>query len=167
MDIPRDQVLIFSSAERGYLIDAIMVFMKQVEKTWSFDQYRELMILLEHLMRTNEGTRPEHQLLGKQVTVILNHDDEHAVSRGQLLGFGEGGDIEILEDDGMIHYCWPALEVRERDEEQRSDYRREGQDRPVPGAEAGSPQVPCLRNPGRSDHPDPASHCEDPQDPAA
>lgn len=119
MSIPddgRDQVLIFNSAGRGYLIDAMMVFMKQVETTWSFGQYRELMILLEHLMRTDEGKRPEHRMLGKQVTVILLHDDPQAVSRGQLLGFGEGGNIEILEDDGFIHYCWPALEIRERDE---------------------------------------------------
>lgn len=115
----RDQALIFSSAERGYLIDAMMVFMQSVddlpaELRWHWRQRQELMILLEHLMRTNEGIRPAHKLLGKQVTVILNHDDPKAVSRGQLLGFGEGGNIEILEDDGFIHYCWPMLEIRER-----------------------------------------------------
>jgi hypothetical protein len=123
MTIPddgRDQALIFSSAERGYLIDAMMVFMEQVEKTWSFDQYRELMILLEHLMRTDRHSRhPQHRLLGKQVTVLLCRESPGSpavVSRGQLLGFGEGGNIEVLEDDGFIHYCWPMLEVRERDE---------------------------------------------------
>jgi hypothetical protein len=31
---------------------------------------------------------------------------------GVLLGFGEGGDFEILdEDDGTVHYCWPMLDI--------------------------------------------------------
>lgn len=127
MTIPRDQALIFSSAERGYLIDAMMVFMKQVETTWSFGQYRELMILLEHLMRINEGIRPEHRMLGKQVTVTLDRKGvnpdgiaygSNEVISGQLLGTGEGGNFEILEDDGMVYHCWPMLEIRERDEDQ-------------------------------------------------
>lgn len=50
-------------------------------------------------------------LFGKRVEVML--DDKGMVVTGTLLGFGEGGNFEILEDDGMIHYCWPALRVRE------------------------------------------------------
>jgi hypothetical protein len=30
---------------------------------------------------------------------------------GKFLGFGQGGDFEILDDCGDIHYCWPMLEV--------------------------------------------------------
>ena len=51
-------------------------------------------------------------LLGKQVQVTLG---ENVIARGQLLGFGEGGDFELLEDDGCVHYCWPMLEISERD----------------------------------------------------
>jgi hypothetical protein len=58
---------------------------------------------------------PPHHLLGKPVRVVLNEDDENAVSSGVLLGAGQGGDIEILENDGMIHYCWPALRILPRD----------------------------------------------------
>jgi hypothetical protein len=47
--------------------------------------------------------------LGQQVEVYLG--DEKLIIRGQLLGFGQGGDFEILCDDGMIHYCWPMLDV--------------------------------------------------------
>lgn len=128
MSIPdddRDQVLIFSPAERGYLIDAMMVLMHTVDELpvkWHWEQRQELDILLQHLMRTDEGKRPEHRLLGKQVTVILDPDDSHGVSHGQLLGYGEEGTVEILEDDGFIHYCWPMLEIRER--YSRSQLRR-------------------------------------------
>lgn len=51
------------------------------------------------------------KFLGKQVTAKLN---DGLVTQGQLLGFGEGGDFEILEDDGFIHYCWPMLKIEER-----------------------------------------------------
>jgi hypothetical protein len=54
------------------------------------------------------------RLLGKRVEVVLSQgDDEVIIVRGQLLGFGQGGELEILEDDGMVHYCWPMLEIRE------------------------------------------------------
>jgi hypothetical protein len=130
MDIPRDQVLIFSSAERGYLIDAMMILRHTVDELptelkWHWEQRQELDILLQHLMRTR-GDRPEHQLLGKQVTVTLDREGvnpdggaygSNEIISGQLLGIGEGGNFEILEDDGMVYHCWPALEIRERDEE--------------------------------------------------
>lgn len=49
-------------------------------------------------------------LLGKRVRVRLDKD---VIVTGQLLGFGEGGDFEILEDDGCVHYCWPMLHIEE------------------------------------------------------
>ena len=59
-------------------------------------------------------------LLGEQVRVVLGYEsvnDEQGiptVCEGQLLGFGDGGDFEILEDDGFVHYCWPMLKVEPR-----------------------------------------------------
>jgi len=59
-----------------------------------------------------QNTDMERTLLGRQVEVHLGDEDgERIVIRGQLLGFGQGGDFEILCDDGMIHYCWPMLNV--------------------------------------------------------
>lgn len=52
-------------------------------------------------------------LLGKRVRVHLDHGDAALVSEGKLLGIGQGGDFEILEDDGFIHYCWPMLAIEE------------------------------------------------------
>jgi hypothetical protein len=49
-------------------------------------------------------------LLGKKVQVTL---DTERIVYGIFLGFGEGGDVEILEDDGFVHYCWPMLEIEE------------------------------------------------------
>jgi hypothetical protein len=58
---------------------------------------------------------PEHQrwvaLLGKQVRVTLDDHDESAVTNGTLLGFSDSGDVEVLEDDGFIHHCWPGLVI--------------------------------------------------------
>lgn len=56
-------------------------------------------------------------MLGKQVRVTLNRggypdpDAPSKISTGQLLGFGQGGDVEIMEDDGFVHYCWPMLDI--------------------------------------------------------
>lgn len=52
-------------------------------------------------------------LLGKRVRVVMDYRDEKAVAEGKLLGFGDGGDFELLEDDGFIHYCWPLLKIEE------------------------------------------------------
>jgi hypothetical protein len=48
--------------------------------------------------------------LGKRVRVKLNAE---TVVTGIFLGFGSGGDVEILEDDGFVHFCWPMLEIEE------------------------------------------------------
>lgn len=52
-------------------------------------------------------------LLGKRVRVVMDYHDDKAVAEGKLLGFGDGGDFELLEDDGFIHYCWPLLKIEE------------------------------------------------------
>lgn len=48
--------------------------------------------------------------LGKRVRVRLA---ETTIVTGTLLAFGDGGDFEILEDDGFVHFCWPMLEIEE------------------------------------------------------
>jgi len=50
------------------------------------------------------------RLLGKQVRVKL---DAETVVTGIFLGFGSGGDVEILVGDGFVHYCWPMLEIED------------------------------------------------------
>ena len=51
-------------------------------------------------------------LLGRRVRVTLD-EPSSVITEGKLLGFGEGGDFEILEDDGFVHYCWPMLSIEE------------------------------------------------------
>lgn len=51
-------------------------------------------------------------LIGKQVRVYIDDKREVAVV-GKLLGWGQAGDFEILEDDGFVHYCWPLLTIEE------------------------------------------------------
>jgi hypothetical protein len=58
----------------------------------------------------------QHDLFGKRVRVTMEYAKNDAgpiVTEGTFLGYGEGGDIEILEDDQFIHYCWPALNIEE------------------------------------------------------
>ena len=50
------------------------------------------------------------ELLGKRVVVTLDRTEQVIVT-GRLLGVGQGGDFEIECDDGMVHYCWPMLEI--------------------------------------------------------
>jgi len=61
------------------------------------------------------GQAAELALLGKQVVVELSHEDKDPdrLVLGQFLGFGEGGDFQILCEDGMVHHCWPLLSIRE------------------------------------------------------
>ena len=49
-------------------------------------------------------------LLGKRVRVKL---DEQVVTEGKLLGFDEGGEIQLLGDDGIVWHGWPALKITE------------------------------------------------------
>jgi biotin-(acetyl-CoA carboxylase) ligase len=49
-------------------------------------------------------------LLGKQVRVKLG---DNTIAYGRLLGFGEDGEFEIEEPDGVVHYCWPLLDIEE------------------------------------------------------
>jgi hypothetical protein len=52
-------------------------------------------------------------LLGEQVRIMLNLEDEHAVAEGQLLALCDDGSFVVLDDMGMKHYCWPLLKVVE------------------------------------------------------
>jgi hypothetical protein len=50
-------------------------------------------------------------LLGEQVRIMLDLEDEHAVVEGRLLSVCEDGSFVVLDDMGMKHYCWPLLKV--------------------------------------------------------
>lgn len=50
-------------------------------------------------------------LFGKRVRVTLARDPELVVQIGILLGYGEGGNVELEGDDGLVYHCWPRLEV--------------------------------------------------------
>lgn len=70
----------------------------------------------------HEGESPQEynarvrSYLGKRVEVVLHEGspggEDAVITRGTLLGFGTGGDIEIQEDDMFVHWCWPALSIR-------------------------------------------------------
>ena len=49
-------------------------------------------------------------LLGKNVKVKL---DESIVAEGQLLGWGDGGDVQLRDEMGFVHHCWPMLSIEE------------------------------------------------------
>lgn len=83
------------------------------------DQYHEL-------VRNWDGKATS--LLGEQVDILLAHkgapasDDPFGIAKeaqdvivsGRLLAFSDGGDVRLEGDDGFVHHCWPALEVRPR-----------------------------------------------------
>ena len=58
----------------------------------------------------NETMKP---LLGKRVRVTLSDKDPQIVQEGVLLGYGEGGDVEILGGDGLVYHAWPNLRIEE------------------------------------------------------
>lgn len=49
--------------------------------------------------------------LGKDVRVMLDREDHNAVAEGLLLSFTEDGEVVILDDCGVKHWCWPNLET--------------------------------------------------------
>lgn len=53
-------------------------------------------------------------LLGQQVRIMLDFEDENAVAEGRLLSICEDGSFVVLDDMGMKHYCWPLLKVVEQ-----------------------------------------------------
>jgi hypothetical protein len=61
-------------------------------------------------------------LLGQRVRVTMvrggEGGDPQTITSGVLVGFGQGGDFEILEGDGMIHYCWPMLQIERINDDQ-------------------------------------------------
>lgn len=76
--------------------------------------------------------REPRELLGKRVRVLLGYKvrqralepgmpfyneeydyDRPVVATGVLLAFGQDGEFELLQTDGMVHYCWPMLDIEE------------------------------------------------------
>lgn len=57
--------------------------------------------------------------LGQRVRISYSQDNGQfrEVSVGTFIGFSEGGDFEILEDDGFVHFCWPLLHIEKVDED--------------------------------------------------
>lgn len=55
-----------------------------------------------------EGHHGNAALLGKRVRITL---DENVVTEGVLLGFGDGGDFELQQDDGFVYHAWPMLRI--------------------------------------------------------
>src|SRR5438445_187077 len=52
---------------------------------------------------------------------VSKEDKRPVIVTGQLLAFGDGGDFEILEDDGFVRYCWPLLDMEEVEDEPISE----------------------------------------------
>lgn len=65
-------------------------------------------------MSTADEWSKARGLLGKQVRIMLDLDDENAVAEGQLLAIDDGGEFVVLDDMGFKHYCWPLLKVVEQ-----------------------------------------------------
>jgi len=53
-----------------------------------------------------------YSLLGRQVVVTLD-EGERVVASGQLLAFGDDGQVVIRDEMGFTHWCWPMLQIEE------------------------------------------------------
>ncbi len=62
---------------------------------------------------TKEEWDKARTLLGQQVRVVLDYDDDNAIAEGKLLSLCEDGEIVVQDNCGMVHYCWPLLEIEE------------------------------------------------------
>lgn len=58
-------------------------------------------------------------LFGKRVRVTLDRggypdaSSPAVIVEGKFLGHSDGGEFEILMDDGFVHHCWPMLLIEE------------------------------------------------------
>lgn len=53
--------------------------------------------------------------LGKQVQVTYAHaepGEPRKIIDGMLLGLGEDGEFIVQDKMGIVHYCWPLLDIR-------------------------------------------------------
>jgi hypothetical protein len=49
-------------------------------------------------------------LLGQQVRVTLDNEGG-IVSEGKLVRISDGGEVVVVDDMGLCHYCWPMLKI--------------------------------------------------------
>jgi hypothetical protein len=53
-------------------------------------------------------------LLGKQVRVVLEDGPDPAgIIEGKLVSFADSGEVNVVDEMGFVHYCWPMLYVEE------------------------------------------------------
>lgn len=65
----------------------------------------------------NELFATAGSLLGKEVVVTLGLEDGSPVlAKGQLLTFSDWGEFTLRDEMGGIHYCWPMLKIRAKEE---------------------------------------------------
>ena len=81
-------------------------------------------------------------MIGRRVEVLLQREPR-TWQTGRLLSLDHEGECQVEDDDGVIHHCWPALDVT-----------------PLPSCPVGydgrhwRPQ-PCERGPGHD-----RGHCD-------
>ena len=49
-------------------------------------------------------------LIGKYVRVSYG-EAGYTVIRGRLLSIDEFGECAVVDDEGIMHYCWPLLNI--------------------------------------------------------
>lgn len=73
-------------------------------------------MLMDWEVEVSKRLEYARSLLGRKVRIRLDSDKHDIIVEGQLLGFGDGGNFEILTEDGFVHYCWPLLEITPLDD---------------------------------------------------
>ena len=53
---------------------------------------------------------PPRDLLGKDVRVKLADD---VIAEGRLISFNDGGEAVLVDEMGLVHHCWPMLDIEE------------------------------------------------------
>ena len=69
---------------------------------------------------SNQSLEEIFSFLGERVAITYSYGDEKqpaTIAIGTFLGFATGGNFEILEDDGFVHYGWPLLRIEKVDQD--------------------------------------------------